>query len=370
MNVIIYKNIKYNYFGLFRDSKNKREYDSNNIIIPFPKEGKNWSDKQQFLKRLKIVQNNISSSEIKNQDCLICGKKSIITKIFKLNKNLWNDGYYHYMFKHNIKPLDIFMDLIYNYNLPKVKSHKIIFRSKTYNIDDLRYVKLDKNQILILDALMKHGGYDKKYIDTINNVYRYSEHMGLLDFSNSKVNKIIISGNTNRIDEGDEEIYLPQNIPDLVDYEYMFHTHPPTPKPGGRAIDGILYELPSISDIFHFINYYNKGKTQGSLVVTPEGLYNIRKKDFDNKKIKINENELYKKLLIIYEDINEDSIDKYGSEFDTYYFYSVIAQDLSYINKLNSLLNKYDLHIDYFPRIHNKNKWIIDSIYLPVYIIN
>ena len=370
MNVIVYKNVKYNYFGLFRDNKNKKEYDSENNIIHFPIEGKNRSDKQQFMNRLINVQEHITSNEIDKKDCVICGKKNIITKMFKLNKKLWNDGYIHYIEKHNIKPIDSFMDLIYNYNLPKVKSHKLVFRSKTYNIDDLHYVKLDKNQILILDALMKHGGYDKKYLDTINNVYRYSEHMGLLDFSNSKVNKIIISGNTDRIDHGDEEIYLPQNIPDLIDYEYMFHTHPPTPKPGGRAIDGILYEMPSISDIFHFISFYNKGKTQGSLVITPEGLYNIRKKDFDNKKIKINENEFYKKLLKTYDILNNDSINKYGHKFDTYHFYSVIAQDLSYINRLNKLLNKYELQIDYFPRINKNNKWIIDSIYLPVYIIN
>lgn len=370
MNTIIYKNNKYSYFGLYRTNKNKKEYDSNEDIIIFPIEGKVWSDKQQFIKRLNNVQIHITNNEIDKKDCLICGKRNIITKMFRLNKNLWNDGYLHYIEKHNIKPDDKFFDLIYNYNLPKAKSHKLIFRSKTYNIDDLRYIKLDKNQILILDALMKHGGYDKKYIDSINGIYRYSEHMGLLDFDKGKVNKIIISGNTDRVDNGDDEIYLPQNTPDMIKYEYMFHTHPPTPKPGGRVLDGILYEMPSISDIFHFVNFYNKGKTQGSLVITPEGLYNIRKKDFDNKKIKINENELYKKLLKAYDLLNKKSINKYGNNFDTYYFYSVISQDTSYINKLNKLLNKYELQIDYFPRINRNNKWIVDSIYLPVYIIN
>lgn len=373
MNVIIQKNIKYNYFGLFRNNKNKKEYDYDDEIIRFPIEGKPWSDKIQFMKRLEYVQMNVISHETENKDCVICGKKNITTKIFKIfkiNKNLWDNGYMHYIDKHNIKPPDSFIDLIYNYNLPKVKSHKLMYRSKMYNIHDLRYIKLDKNQILILDALLRHGGYDKKYIDPQNDVYRYSEHMGLLDFDKGKVNKIIISGDTNRVDIGDDDIYLPQDIPDMINYEYMFHTHPPTPKPGGRAIDGILYEMPSISDIFHFLKFYNKGKTQGSLVITSEGLYNIRKNNFDNKKIKINENEFYDKVSKMYGVLQNDSVNKYGYKFDTYYFYSVIAQDLSYINRLNKLLNKYELQIDYFPRVHKDNKWIIDSIYLPVYVIN
>ena len=40
-------------------------------------------------------------------------------------------------------------------------------------------------------------------------------------------------------------------------YQYLFHTHPPTPKPGGRAGEGIVYEFPSIGDILHFIDHFN-----------------------------------------------------------------------------------------------------------------
>ena len=61
-------------------------------------------------------------------------------------------------------------------------------------------------------------------------------------------------GNTNRVDKGDSEIYMPNNVDDMYNYEYMFHTHPPTPKPGGRADVGIMYELPSIGDLLHFID--------------------------------------------------------------------------------------------------------------------
>ena len=73
----------------------------------------------------------------------------------------------------------------------------------------MKYLKLDRNQILIMDALMKHGGYTRKYIDKKNrNIYRFSEHAGILDFNKLGLEKLIISGKTSRIDKGDEDIYL------------------------------------------------------------------------------------------------------------------------------------------------------------------
>ena len=63
----------------------------------------------------------------------------------------------------------------------------------------------------------------------------------------------------------------------------MFHTHPPTPFPGSRVVDGILYEFPSISDIYHFADHFNAGETQGSLIIAPEGMYIIRAQDNINK---------------------------------------------------------------------------------------
>ena len=104
-------------------------------------------------------------------------------------------------------------------------------------------------------------------------------NISLLDFNNSGLEKIIISGNTSRVDANDDVIFLPKNMIDAFDYEYIFHTHPPTPKQGARANVGILYEFPSISDLFHFMDHYNEGKTQGSIVIAPEGMYIIRKKE-------------------------------------------------------------------------------------------
>ena len=221
-----------------------------------------------------------------------------------------------------------------------------------------------------MDALYEHGG--KKIYEDKNETgsFKFSEHSGLLDFNDFGLEKIVVSGKTTRVDKNDDEIYLPKNMADAIDYEYIFHTHPATPKPGGRVSIGILYEFPSISDIFHFLDHFNLGITQGSIVITPEGLYNIRKNKFDMKKIKINEDKLFKEMVELYDDVQTDAVDRYGSNFNTYDFYSKIAQDTSFIERINNSLKKYNLHIDYYPRKKNKKgQWIIDTIYFPIHIV-
>ena len=159
-----------------------------------------------------------------------------------------------------------------------MKNNKIKFNSKIYIKNNIKYYKITRNQLLVLDALLYDGGgVTKKYLDSHKNV-RYSEHAGLLDFDATKLERIVISGKTTREDKDDLDILLPHDLPDLPDYEYIFHTHPPTPHPGGRVNQGILYEFPSISDIFHFIEHYNEGHVQGSIIITAEGLYIIKSK--------------------------------------------------------------------------------------------
>lgn len=218
---------------------------------------------------------------------------------------------------------------------------------------------------------MEHGGrqiYKDKFN---NNIYRYSEHSGLLDFNENGLERLIISGNTTRVDANDDDIFLPRNMIDAIDYEYMFHTHPPTPTPGFRAKLGILYEFPSVSDLFNFMDHYNDGLTQGSIVLAPEGLYIIHKFVVDDKKIKINENKLYREINKTMWLQQRQAIKKYGLNFNSHKFYSEIAQNKTYINNLNKVLNKFQLNIEYHSRIFDKdsNSWIIDTIYLPIYVI-
>jgi hypothetical protein len=377
MNIIIKNNITYKYESYWRKSADSKLKDSEGHLFPFPKEGDLWSEKTQFIGKLAKVHDYLKhSNKIKKlkhpRQCLICGKQNVTEFICKLNKTIWENGLIHYINEHNIKPSESFIEQIYKFLPYRRKNERTIkFESTSYTVNDLEYIKFTRNQLLILDALLYHGGKTKKYADSNNkNIFRYSEHAGLIDFNKYGVDKILISGKTSRVDEGDNDIYLPKNIKDAYDYEYIFHTHPPTPKPGGRAVDGILYEFPSISDIFHFIDHFNSGKTQGSLVLAAEGLYNIRKLTFDKKKIKIDEDDFFDTMKQKFNNVQKNSLREYSSNFDTNFFYSVIAQNRKYIDDVNSKLNNYQLNIDYYPRVKDsKNKWVIDTIHLPVFVI-
>ena len=363
MNIIIKNNKEYKLIGLWDNNG----YDSRGKKFTVPKHKKeNWLQKDFFIDKILLVQTLLKEQDSykkysEKKDCLICGQNHITTTQYLYKKYIWEDGLIHYIDKHNFVPDENFQDIIFFFKLDS----KIILKSK---IKDKDYIKINKNQLLILDALLKHGGYTKKYIDVNNNlITRYSEHAGLLDFNVNILEKIVIAGNTTRVDKGDNEIFLPINLKNFQEYEYIFHTHPPTPKPGGRAIGGILYEFPSMGDILHFIDSFNIGNICGSLVVTSEGLYNIRKTKLEHSKIEINEDAMFKDFNDNFMKIQKKYIDKYGTDFSTNTFYNKIAQDLEPINMINKILNKYLIQIDYYPRIKHKTNWILNVVYLPIY---
>jgi hypothetical protein len=362
---------------IWRCSKNDNSKDIKGHLFPFPKEGSKWTGQSQFLDRLIEIQDYLEYHKKKSFDlpnkkcknCLLCDEKNIITKRYVLGNYVWDNGLTHYVKNHNIQASRDFIDKIFNYDISSDINIRLMGKITLDNAKTPKFLKLEKNQIMILDALMRHGGYNKKYYDVDKkDIIRYSEHAGFLDVREKTVHNVIVSGNTLRVDRGDEEIFLPINNPDAFDYEYIFHTHPPTPKPGGRASDGILYEFPSLGDIFHFIDHYNDGNTVGSLVMTSEGLYNIRKSENNSKKIKINEDEMFSEIKKVFRQMQSDSINKYGSKFTSYYFYSVISQDTSFITKINEHLKKYHITIDFYPRTRDfKGAWIVDTIYIPIY---
>lgn len=264
---------------------------------------------------------------------------------------------------------------IYHFNTNKKHKHKHHLKASQYIKHDKRYFKLDYNQLQLLDSLLDAGGYNKKYIDKSKNL-RFSEHFGLLDFNKTRLEKVIISAKTSREDEDDMEILLPMDLPDIKDYEYMFHTHPPTPFIGARIADGILYEFPSISDIYHFADHFNSGDTQGSLVIAPEGIYLIKAID-GIKKIKYPPSEkIFDKLINGVYKIQKHALKHYDLEYnstsiDLNFFHSTIARDNTYIKMLNELIEKYwgkQIKIYLKPRTYDEkvNKWIIKSLILPV----
>lgn len=320
-----------------------------------------WNDKNYFLNKLYIVQQNIKTNIKKTsitKNCELCDAVNINKYLYTYDNVSWYSSLKHYIKKHNYKPSDDFVKFIFELNL-----HSIHLKGK---IKNNKFIKLNRHQIMIMDALMEHGGYTKKYHDVSNtNMLRYSEHAGYIQIEDDYINNITISAKTLRVDRGDEEIYLPSNNIELYNYKYIFHTHPPTPKVGGRVKFGILYEVPSVGDLLHFIEHYNLGKTIGSLVMTPEGLYIIKKKNKDTKKIKIDEDKFYHEIIKCFREQQKIAIEKFKSNFNKNYFYSKIANDLTFINNINNILKKYDIKILYYPRTQFvKNKWIIDNIYL------
>jgi len=235
-----------------------------------------------------------------------------------------------------------------------------------------KMLKITKNQLMILDAMMNQGGFTKKYEDKSKKL-RYSEHIGMLDFNTYGLERIIVSTRPSIEYDDDPEILLPDNPPDALDYEYIFHTHPPTPFPGGRAKDNVLYEFPSINDLYHFAEHFNQGNTQGSIVIAPEGFYLISS---SNKKINIPPfDETYKKMINEVFEIQLDAIEKYGIKYEKNpnLFYSKVAQDISYLKRFNKIIKKYwnnDINVLYKPRRKDKNgTWYIPSIYIPVNVI-
>ena len=362
MNTIIKNNKEYKLIGIWDTDG----YDSKGKKFTISHISKDEELNEYFINKFKTV--NIILKETsyyqnyeEKKDCLLCDTKKITNGKYQYRKFIWEDGMEHYIEKHNFIPPEIFQDLIFFFKLDT----KITLKSK---IIDLTYIKINKNQLMILDALLKHGGYTKKYIDLQNKeITRYSEHAGLLDFNMNILEKIVVAGNTTRVDKGDNEIFLPLDIKDYQEYEYIFHTHPPTPKPGGRVLGGILYEFPSMGDILHFIDSFNSGKVCGSLVVSSEGLYNIRKLKLNHDKIDIDEDALFKEFTKNFMKIQDNYITKYGTNFNSTKFYKKIAQDKGAINEINKILNKYELNIDYYPRIKHKNNWILNIVYLPIY---
>jgi hypothetical protein len=53
--------------------------------------------------------------------------------------------------------------------------------SKIFSIDKNKYIKIKRNQLLILDALLDDGSH--KIYKGKNKKYFFSEHFGMLDFN-------------------------------------------------------------------------------------------------------------------------------------------------------------------------------------------
>jgi uncharacterized protein (DUF1499 family) len=329
-----------------------------------------------------------------NSNILIKLLKFIINKSKKINK-INNCPYcnnkfkYIYIYKKKnilIQITDMDIHFLQNHNIINTILYKQICNIKfdNFNID---WGLFGTNQINIIDGLYEIGSnqiyIEKKKNISESKIIRFSEHSGFIYFEKNKVVNInIISGS--RVEQSDPLIYMPKNCLEALKVKYIFHTHPKTPYIGSRIKDGIIYEFPSISDIIHFIDHHNNGILLGSIIISPEGIYIIRKNNFNNKNITVDYDIMISNLEEIFLECYNDSYNKYSFiDYQKYIinkeiklpdkiFYDNIAINYEYINKINKVLIKYDIFIDYYARIFfNKsniftNKWILDDIYVPL----
>jgi len=235
--------------------------------------------------------------------------------------------------------------------------------SKYRSLGKTKVFTVEKNDLFVLDALM-HDGSQQKYSHNKNNL-KYSEHGGLLDFDKHGLERIIVTTHKES-DKTDPEIYFPVVTDDVEDYEFMYHTHPPTPTPGARSKQGIVYEVPSLSDINTFVMTYLEGKTQGSIIVAPEGFYVIRalKKHLNPEEYQLNE--LMQGIMYM----NYKYAEKYKFNVTVDIFYKHIITNTKLQKKLKEQIRKYtnnELTIDFFKRKKDSTgNWIVNKLYLIV----
>lgn len=314
----------------------------------------------QILNDKMIRLTELGNKKNSNSECTKC-KKQFNYK-YKLSNITITESDIHELQEHNMIKYSLYKKII-KYDFPE------------YNIN---FNLFNTNELNIIDGLYEEGS-NKIYTDKNKDIYnsketKFSEHYGLLYFSNNKLEKVIVQINA-RLDKEDPTIYMPQNSEEAFEVDYLFHTHPKTPYLGSRMSNSVIYEFPSMADINHFIEHHNRGKLLGSIVITPEGIYNIRKYIFNRDKIRLDFDIFMSELEDTYIECFENSMIEY-SKFDIekvngFYkipekiFYKHISTNLNFIKQINSVLERYDLTIDFYPRVKLNDKWIFPSIYVP-----
>lgn len=341
---------------------------------------------------------SLSSEKRKINECPICKKKFNLEYIYKTkdhNIKIY-ENQIHLFTDHNIidskfyKKIcnDSVIDYLYKSNDNKSDNDSTNFTYKQDNLNvSLSWSILNSNGLNIIDGLYEVGS-NQIYIEKNKNlseskISRFSEHSGFIYFEKKKISSVtVITGS--RVEPSDPLIFMPTNCLEALKVDYIYHTHPKTPYIGSRIKSGIIYEFPSISDIIHFVEHHNNGKLLGSIIIAPEGIYIIRKNNFDRNPIHIDYDIMVGDLEEIFMECYNDSYSKYSNinykelkvneeiKLPDNFFYKEVATNYEYINKINLVLKKYDLFIDYYarvlfdkPKIYTK-KWIFDDIYVPL----
>jgi len=150
LNDIIINKKLYKLVCGWRKTKSDKAKDYKGKIFPYPTKELTWSSQKHFVAKLKDVEKQLLTypPKIKMEDdeitkCHICGKEITKTKKFNVGKYIWSEKLRHYIKTHNVRPDEIFMDKIWN----------VVMNSDKLPI---KHVRLSRNQLMIIDALIKN----------------------------------------------------------------------------------------------------------------------------------------------------------------------------------------------------------------------
>jgi hypothetical protein len=214
-----------------------------------------------------------------------------------------------------------------------------------------------------MDALMVAGG-KRQWLDS-HRRERFSETVGYLQPQGNRVERLVI-GRSDVADDLDTTILFPNPLEGTDEHEYYFHTHPATPKPGARVVEGILYEFPSPDDVMHFLSHLAYGKTRGSIVLAPEGAYILTR--LQGAKLSIPKT-AYRDYYDVVVDVQKRSVAHFAigrKPPSLNVFYNRIAQDRQWVRRVDRLLRTWGLRVHYRPRINVNGRWIVDGGKLPL----
>jgi len=358
-----------NFYELFFHDEIKKDFVGNNYPTKIKNRKNNWTGQYMFCRKLYKLQYEIKKNKkhhFHKTKCKLC--HAIIDDTEYVIKNHhWMESLLHYIMDHNHIPTLQFIEFILGHYVSTTENNIIKLPSILYTRNKNKFVKIDKNQLQILDALMMHGSKNV-YYDELNNG-KYSEHSGVLKLNNNNLESFLIKSKSTTLTKDDPEIFFPANMVEALDNEYIFHTHPPTNGNAGRMDDGVLYEFPSANDVLHFMAHSFFGVTKGSLVVSPEGIYIITKKN-KNKPSVLLDRDAKLNFMNKYKLTSDKTQDKYIEYYTNKHtdinsvFYTKISKNKAFLKELNNLLKKYNIVILFYPREKINDKWIMDDIYL------
>lgn len=282
---------------------------------------------------------------------------SITNDYYVFGPYRWNKKLKQIADKQSLFPPPFFIEMIVHTAVieNRILNPPYISNPKHHIASKIKYSYVSANNLMIIDALINQGS--NKIYDA-DNKFVNAEHSGYLILSDGHVADIVVN-TTHRIDANDDKIFLPSSDYSFGLHEHIFHTHPNT---GDRG--KIVYDCPSANDILHFTSC-NKNKTKTSMIVSREGCYIIRQTNSTIRPTITSEH--FEKLNTTIMDAEESSYVKHGSKIgDDEYFHNVCAKDFDFVDKINNFLAKFNILLEYYPRIkrNNTNLWILSHFYI------